>query len=390
MPPAATRKFPGVCARCGQTIPTGARFTWGARKRIFHADACPVGSSETQSETQSETFSYDVPKTETERVPETGIETAHGIGDIIEAAILKSVQNAASASALDAIRSEVESLRSLVTASKPLSIRVEREGSEPVTIDGAHASMPRLIDRIQRRKNVYLYGLPGSGKSTAARMAATALGLEYGYISLNPQTPDNRLLGFMDLNPGGDAPIYRETVFFRCYTKGGVFCIDELDNASASLLTTLNGMIENGHGAFPCGVLPRHKDFVLVATGNTAGRGGDVMFPERRAFDAAFSERFCFIRWEYDLALEEALTIGRNQKAGAWLQWVRDVRAFCLKERIRQFFSPRCSFTGAELLMDKGNAISDVAEEIGFRGLSEDLKARILAAHPLPSVSMSL
>lgn len=381
MPPSAIRQFPGTCARCSKEVPRGARFTWGKGKgRIFHYPECPDGKAVEATEVA----------TEVEAV-EAEAEDTHSLDAIIRGIARDAAKGAASSVALDSIRAEVEALRTLVQAARPVTVEVRHvDTGDTVKIDGAHALLPRLINRAQGRHKVYLYGLPGSGKSTAAMQVATALKLRYGYISLNPQTPDSRLLGYMDLNPGdAENPIYRSTVFYECYTQGGVFCIDELDNASASLLTTLNGMIENGHGAFPCGMRQRHPDFILIATGNTNGRGGDVMFPERRAFDAAFLNRFCVIEWGYDEAMEEAATMARNTKASAWLAWVRGARAYCLKEKIRVFFTPRASFTGAELLLNPDNTVEMVADEVGFQGCAPDIRSRILKAVPLPNVSMS-
>ena len=199
--------------------------------------------------------------------------------------------------------------------------------------------MPQLLYLLSKRHHVYLYGGPGGGKSTAAKQAADALGIQFGYISLNPQTPDSRLMGYMDATGN-----YRETLFHKLYRDGGVFCIDEMDNASASLLTTLNSCLENGHGAFPNGMIPRHENFVVVATGNTAGRGANPQFPDRRPFDCAFSERFTFIEWDYDQQLEEAITMAINPKATDWLKWIRNVRTYAKQNHPKLIVSPRRHF----------------------------------------------
>jgi cobaltochelatase CobS len=201
-----------------------------------------------------------------------------------------------------------------------------------------HQLQEDLLMLISLGENVYLWGAPGSGKSTAAKKCAEALNLRWGYIALNPQTPESRLIGYMDAKGS-----YVRSLFRDVYENGGVFCIDEMDNASAGLVTTLNSGLENGHMAFPDDVIARHQDFVLVATGNTNGKGGNAMFPERRPFDAAFSERFVFLRWEYDENLEHALTMAHNPNASGWLMWVRQVRDYCAQELpARSGVPPRC------------------------------------------------
>lgn len=265
-------------------------------------------------------------------------------------------------------------------------IKVERPDGTTDTRKGEHTLFPLLLSMSAARVHTYLWGAPGGGKSTAAAHVAEALGLRYGYISLNPQTPDSKLLGYMDATGN-----YRRTVFRDCYERGGVFCIDEQDNCSDSLLTTLNGALENGHGAFPDGVVERHPDFVCVSTGNTAGRGGSQNHAGRRPFDAATSERFVFIEWTYDETLEEQLTLAANPDAGAWLAWVRNVRAFAKVHHPRLVASPRASIRGAQLLKagSYGTDVAALAEAVLFKGLDRDSVAAILRAHPLPKVEVA-
>lgn len=264
--------------------------------------------------------------------------------------------------------------------STPIKVDVTTFDGEIKRIDGAHKEMARLLYLLAKKHHVYLYGPPGSGKSTAAKMAADALNIPFGYISLNPQTPDSRLMGYMDANGN-----YRETLFFQLYRDGGIFCIDEMDNSSASLLTTLNSCLENGYGSFPCGMIKRHDNFIVVATGNTVGRGANPQFPDRRPFDSAFSERFTYLEWDYDLALEEAITLAINSDAKTWLKWVRNVREYAKKNHPKLTVSPRASFKGAEYLKDSKWSSEQIADAILFKGIDVDTRKAILQAHPIPA-----
>ncbi len=257
----------------------------------------------------------------------------------------------------------------------------DKTGEKKVEITGVHQDFKKLLYLVDKGHHVYLWGPPGSGKSTAAYQCAQSLARSYGYISLNPQTPDSRILGYMDA--GGN---YRKTTFSDCYINGGVFCIDEMDNASPSLLTTLNSLLENGHGAFPHGIFKRHPGFVLIATGNTAGRGANAMFPERRAFDSAFSERFTFLEWTYDVDMEKAITLQINNKALRWYKWVQKARKYCLVNYPRVLISPRVSYKGADYLKDKELTVSEIVEMLVFKGLDAATKAEIITKNPLPSL----
>ena len=243
-----------------------------------------------------------------------------------------------------------------------------------------HRDMPTLIKLLQARKHVYLHGKPGSGKSTAGIKAAEALGLDWGYISLNPRTAPSRVEGFM----GADAKTYMGTMFRKLYENGGVFVIDELDNAGPDLLTSLNAALENGHCAFPDGMVARSEKFLLVATGNTNGRGGNASFPERRALDAATLDRFFFLNWEYDESLERAIAKGINADCDGWVDWVIKTRAYCAEHYPKVFVTPRVSINGAGLLGTL--TVEQLAHGLVFKGIDRETVGRILGSVPLPTV----
>jgi hypothetical protein len=136
--------------------------------------------------------------------------------------------------------------------------------------------------------------------------------------------------------------------------------------------------------AFPNGLAEKHPDFVLIATGNTCGKGANPMFPERRPFDAAFSERFSFIEWDYDVNLEKAVTLAINSKAIDWHRWVLKAREYCKKNHPRVLVTPRASFKGAEYLLDSGWDYGTIADMVVFKGLDADTRKAIIAANPFP------
>lgn len=367
-------RFPGTCATCARPINAGDPVTWDRNRRgVRWHHECPPPPDDTP------------PAPAAIAAPPAPAASDALAGTLAAALAPYLDERLRGIVDVDAVRAIVrEELDAAPATSATLTVRNATTGTT-VTLDGpVHAMFPRLLYLVSRGRHVYLVGRPGSGKSTAAHQAARALARDYAYLALNPQTPESRLLGFIDA--GGT---YRETPFFRWYRDGGVFCIDEMDNAAPALLTTLNGLLENGHGAFPCGIIPRHPDAVMIATGNTNGRGGDVLFPERRPFDAAFMERFAFLTWDYDTALEDSLVravAGDGPGALRWLAWCRDVRDYCTRERIRLFVSPRASVRGATTLADPdaGWSVADVADAEVFKGLDPATVARILDACPLP------
>lgn len=259
----------------------------------------------------------------------------------------------------------------------------------PVEIKGKrrHRQYDDLLAILGCGYNVYLHdppeggGGPGSGKSTAAMQVADDFGIQYVYIPLGPATPESRIFGYMDVNGK-----FVETPFYRAYTSGGVICIEEMDNASAALLTQLNVALENSHCSFPNGVQKRHEKCLIVGTGNTCGRGANPTFPERRPFDGAFAERFIYLAWSYDPSLESDIARAEwdHDNAELWTMWVQSVRQFVSRERLRVIASPRASQRGARLLSIGKWTPEKIAEMTIFRGIDNDTQKKIYGACAMP------
>ena len=352
-------RYAGHCVKCGKSIEVGQEISWFRKTRgAYHIDCENPAATSFQPEPEAS-------KTSDSATPDALQVLAKAIEPFIATQTVNQQQ----------VQEIID--QALAGFNPVITLEYKRESGEVKQIQGAHANMPMLMYLVSKRHHSYLYGPPGSGKSTAAKQVADCLGLAYGYISLNPQTPDSRLLGYMDATGN-----YRSTPFQNLYQNGGVFCIDEVDNASPSLLTTLNSGLENGHMAFPQSLVARHKDFVLIATGNTCGKGANPMFPDRRPFDAAFAERFTFVEWGYDTSLEQAITLAINPKAKNWLKWVVGVREFCKDKYPRVLVTPRASFKGAAYLLDSGFSSEQIADMVIFKGLDPATRSAILSANP--------
>ena len=408
--------YSGPCSACTEGVKKGQLITWSRKgaKQVRHADCSNPDAEGTEKEKaipepfykKGEEYDPPEPPDSEEEEPEEEAEEEESPEDERKPLELAVEEAPARKTATEHVASEQKVLDELAAVLKekigatggvdegrvtqivnrllserePLTVKVERgEGAPPVVIENVHFHFPNLLYLVSKRHHVYMYGPPGSGKSTAAKQASESLEIPFGYISLNPMTPDSRLLGFMDANGK-----YRETVFRKLYENGGVFCIDELDNASPSLLTTLNSMLENGIGAFPDGMVTKHGNFVMVATGNTAGRGANPMFPERRPFDSAFAERFKYIAWGYDEKLERNVALGINPEAGKWVDWVQNVRRWALANLPRLVVSPRASFFLADYTKDGQLTPIVILDMVLWKGFDPESVGKAIAANPLP------
>jgi len=265
----------------------------------------------------------------------------------------------------------------------PPTIRVQVPERPEVQMARQHERFPLLLQTLAVGLNVLLVGPAGTGKTTAARKAAEALGLTFGCLSVGPQTSKSDLLGFIDA--GGT---YRESLFVRCYRDGGVFLLDEIDAGNAGVLTVLNAALAGDVMATPAGMVQRSPKFLTVAGANTYGQGASRQYVGRNQLDAATLDRFAVLDWPVDEGLEAAmvglpapapvLDIGRGGllDAAGWLGRVRKVRAAVEAQQVRAVVSPRATMAGAALLA-AGVGRFWVEEMILWRGMAPDARARV-------------
>lgn len=174
----------------------------------------------------------------------------------------------------------------LAKLSEPQRAQVNRIATKVAKKEGQvyHENFEDVKKRIARGQWVYLYGPTGSGKNVLAEQIAEALGLPFHYQA---HCSDRfELTGFIDANGN-----YQPTEFYKAYTEGGLFMLDELDASDENALITLNSAA-NGYFAFPCGTMKAHPDFRCIAAGNTCGRGATDDYTGRRVMDVSSIGRF--------------------------------------------------------------------------------------------------
>jgi len=279
-----------------------------------------------------------------------------------------------------------------------INIEMENEDEEPSTtfIPPKPITLKKCITfydsvylMIQARIHAYIYGPAGCGKSHIVEQASHAYGLSFSSISLNVQTMPSMLLGFLDMK--GD---YQSTDFRRIYENGGVFLIDEMDNASGNLLTTLNSALANRFLQFPDGFVRMHQDCVVIATGNTTGRGKTAQYISRQTLDAATLDRFVYLSHTYDEQLERSLAEGTNhleEKTTGKVEFVlcldsfkriqfqkaiSKIRANAEKHKLSVIVSYRPTVTGCKLLNHYDR--DTLLEMLVFKGTDADTKLKLM------------
>lgn len=262
---------------------------------------------------------------------------------------------------LPALREDVQTqVAAAIAALAPVRLEVKSPASaEPVALGHVHKAMPRIVRALGAGLNVYLHGPAGSGKTTAGRKCAEAFGVPF-YTAAKVES-EYLLLGFKDAR--GETV---RTQFRDAYENGGVFLFDELDASAPGAVVALNMALANGICPFPDGNVKRHEKFYCIAAGNTKLTGATRQYAGRSQLDAASVDRFYFIEFGYDEALELALAPNK-----AWARHVQAVRAAFAARGIDHLVTPRATLDGCKAL-EAGDTWEEAEEACIFKGLDPD------------------
>lgn len=251
----------------------------------------------------------------------------------------------------------------------PVTLTVVMPNAEPVLLGMVHRETSKVINMLAAGVNVYLHGPAGSGKTTVGRKCAEAFGLPF-YFAAKVES-EYMLLGFKDAR--GETV---RTQFREAYEHGGVFLFDELDGSSPSAVVALNAALANGICPFPDGIIMRHADFKCIGAGNTKLSGASRQYVGRAQLDAASVDRFAFVEFGYDDALETALATN-----SAWVEYVQAARKAVLERGLPHLVTPRATYDGCKLL-EAGLGWQETADAVIWKGLDADTVDQIRSAMP--------
>lgn len=254
-------------------------------------------------------------------------------------------------------------VKAMIAKQTPQSVKHEhiiKVGDMQGKVEGiTHPKFDRILKYVANHRNVYLYGPAGSGKNVICEQIAKALNVPFYY--------QNTVMTKFDLtgykNAGGE---FEDTEFFKAFTHGGVFMLDEIDNAMAEALVALNAALANGYYSFPgIGRVEAHKDFYCVAAGNTNGQGATDEYNGRYKMDESSRDRFAFVEIDYYEEIENAIAGDRKDV----VEFVHELRNICKTCRI----SLICGYRAIKnLVAFYDDDPKEIIEDFILKGMEKD------------------
>jgi hypothetical protein len=257
-------------------------------------------------------------------------------------------------------------------APRKVEVTVTKADGKKFTVKGP---LHRCFDMLLRAANarladghapgIFLQGEASSGKSSAGRQLAEALGLKHYFNGAI--TFPHEMLGFID-----GAGKYHRTPFRDAYEHGGVYVFDEVDRSDPNALLAVNPHLANGVATFPDKQIKRHPNCIIICAANTWGLGADANYSGATKLDAAFLSRFPVrINWDIDPELEQAIVTHPE-----WLARVRAARERARLAGLKVLIDVRVGLAGCALI-EQGFSVQEAAQMTYLANLKPDQRAQI-------------
>lgn len=220
----------------------------------------------------------------------------------------------------------------------PKTIRLEKQDEHREIKGIFHKEFENICKIVNSDIPLMLVGSAGAGKNYTLEQVAKALDLDF-YFS-NAVNQEYKLTGFIDANGK-----YHETEFYKAFTKGGMFFLDEIDASCPECLVILNSAIANRYFDFPTGRVKANENFRVVCAGNTYGTGADMVYVGRNVLDGATLDRFVVLQFDYDENVERQLVYDEDLYC-----FIRDLRKAINDSGLRYIVSMRALINATKLL----------------------------------------
>lgn len=223
-----------------------------------------------------------------------------------------------------------------------------------------HEMFETILKYVTANVPVFMSGPAGTGKSSIAKSAASALDMDF-YFSGAVQDI-YKFTGFVDANGH-----YSKTQFYDFCCNGGVFFLDEMDASIPEVLVVLNAAIANRYFDFPCGKVELNENCRFICAGNTYGTGADAEYTGRYQLDAATLDRFAVVDIDYSKDIFNAVTNGNKDL----IAFIYDLRKASKTVGVNMILSYRCA-QNVTAMESVGLDTASCIKQCIAKGLSKD------------------
>ena len=259
---------------------------------------------------------------------------------------------------MQGVREKIDQYISEEYGTLPKKIEVVAPSGSKKKLEGLfHYQFENILKLVGADIPVLLVGPAGSGKNHTLEQIAESLDIDF-YFS-NAVTQEHKISGFTDANG-----TYHETQFYKAFTNGGLFFLDEMDASIPEVLLVLNSAIANRYYDFPVGRVEAHEDFRVVAAANTFGTGADNMYVGRQQLDAATLDRFAVLDFDYDENVERELAVSEDL-----YDFISEVRKSIVDNDIRYTVSMRATINATKL--HEVMELETIMESVIFKGMEK-------------------
>lgn len=286
------------------------------------------------------------------------VQTHNPYEEAIVEGIISKGQRITEETIMQGVREKIDQYISEEYGTLPKKIEVVSPSGSKKKLEGLfHYQFENILKLVGADIPVLLVGPAGSGKNHTLEQVAESLDIDF-YFS-NAVTQEHKISGFTDANGR-----YHETQFYKAFTNGGLFFLDEMDASIPEVLLVLNSAIANRYYDFPVGRVEAHEDFRVVAAANTFGTGADNMYVGRQQLDAATLDRFAVLDFDYDEDVERELAVNEDL-----YEFIREVRKSIVENDIRYTVSMRATINATKL--HEVMELNTIMESVIFKGMDK-------------------